>query len=129
MNNLNTRLKELSGTAVTETEMNRILRELPSPGTGPLSGDGPTAFKAKLDQGMHMTQRGIARMRYLRGQGFQGDVNAAAEAMPLDAVPKVIQQRGDAIQKMLEQSNPGAAPDALRRATKQQLAKEFGMDV
>ena len=126
MNNLNTRLKELSGTAVTATEMERILRELPSPGTGPFSGDGPTAFKAKLEQGMRLAKLGIARTRYLRANNFNGDVNAAATAVPLDEMPRIIQQRGDQIQKMLEHSNPGATPDAIKIHVRRALVAEFG---
>jgi hypothetical protein len=129
MNNLNTRLKELSGTAVTESEMNRILRELPSPGTGPFSGDGPTAFKAKLDQGMRLAKMGIARQRYLRANNFSGDVNAAANSIPLEEMPKVIQRRGDAIQKIIEETNPGAPPDAIKASVRQQLVKEFGESI
>jgi hypothetical protein len=129
MNNLNTRLKELSGTAVTESEMNRILRELPSPGTGPFSGDGPTAFKAKLDQGMRLAKMGIARQRYLRANNFSGDVNAAANSIPLEEMPRVIQRRGDAIQKIIEETNPGAPPDAIKASVRQQLVKEFGESI
>lgn len=127
MNNLNTRLKELSGTAVTETEMVRILRELPSPGTGPLSGDGPTAFKAKLEQGMRLTKMGIARTRYLRATGFAGDVNKMAATVPLDDMPRLIDRRGAEILQKMREDNPGVPDQQLMPAALHQTAKEFGI--
>lgn len=132
MNNLNTRLKELSGTAVTATEMERILRELPNPGTGALSGDDPVTFKAKLDNSIRLAKMAIARFRYVRRQGFTGSLEEMQKEfgkVSLDAMPKVIQQRGDQIQKLIEQSNPGANPDVIKASVKEALGREFGIGV
>jgi hypothetical protein len=127
MNNLNTRLKELSGTAVTESEMNRILRELPSPGTGPFSGDGPTAFKAKLDQGMRLAKMGIARQRYLRANGFSGDLTSAARTVPLDDMPKIIDRRGAEILQKMREENPGVGDGVLLPKALEATRQEFGI--
>ena len=127
MNNLNTRLKELSGTAVTESEMQRILRELPSPGTGPFSGDGPTAFKAKLDQGMRLAKMGIARQRYLRANGFSGDLTSAARTIPLDDMPKIIDRRGAEILQKMRQDNPGIDDGILMPRALEATRAEFGI--
>lgn len=126
---LNTRLKELAGTAVTESEMKRILREIPNPGTGVMDGDDPITFKAKMDQTIKMANLGIARMYYMRKNGFGGDVNEAEKAMPLDAVPKKMDEIGTEKFRKLKSEHPKIPDAQLFEIAKRETAKEFGLDI
>lgn len=123
--NLNTVLKQLSGTAVTENEMKRQLEVQPNAGTGVADGDSPTEFATKVRGQMAFAQSAIARARWLRKQGFTG---APWEAgVPVEAMPSLIKKRGDELLEQYQQQNPKADPSALKSAVKRDLKQEFGI--
>lgn len=133
MNNVNTRLKELSGTAVTESEMNRIMRELPDPGTGPFSGDSPPTFKAKMDNGIRLSSLAVARFNYLRANGFAVPTPAQLKdpnfvfPIGVDDMPGIIQKRGDQLQQEILKANPKSEKAVIEQAVGERLKQEFGI--
>ena len=123
--NLNTVLKQLSGTAVTENEMKRQLETQPNAGTGIADGDSPTEFATKVRGQMAFAQSAIARARWLRNQGFTG---APWEAgVPIEAMPSLIKKRGDELYQQYQQANPKADPQTLKGAVQRNLKQEFGI--
>ncbi len=128
----NTTLKNLSGTAVTENEMQRQMRDLPNPGTGIFDGDAPTEFEAKLNRSFDFARSAIARSRWLRSQGFTGKPWEAKNPftggkLAVEDMPGIINKRGTELEQQLQQQNPQADPGAIKGAVKQQLNKEFGI--
>ena len=123
--NLNRVLKDLSGTAVTENEMERQLRDQPNPGLGITDGDAPSAFEAKLQAKVAWAHSVVARARYLRSQGFTGKPWEAG--IKVEDMPGIINNRGSEIEQQLRQNNPNADPMQLREAVKRQVKKEFGI--
>lgn len=125
----NATLKELSGTAVSQQEFDRIKAQMPNPGTGMvngvLDGDGPTQFKAKMQAATMSMKLALARSNYLAGQGFKGDANSASAAMPLDSMPSVIQRRTQQLQQGLQQQ--GVKPEDIPGMVQHQLKKDFGI--
>lgn len=123
--NLNRVLKDLSGTAVTENEMQRQLLDLPNPGKGIADGDSPPDFEAKLKGAITFQRSAIARARYLRSQGFTGKPWEAGLA--LEDIPALIDKRGSEIEQQLRQANPDADPMSIQKATRSAIKQEFGI--
>lgn len=123
--NLNRVLKDLSGTAVTENEMERQLLDLPNPGQGITDGDSPPDFEAKLKGAIAFQHSAIARARFLRSQGFTGKPWEAGIAV--EDMPNIVNQRGAEIESQLRQQNPKADPMQLQKAVKAQIKQEFGI--
>lgn len=127
--NLNKYLKDMSGTAVTESEMQRILRNQPNPGTGLMDGDDPVSFKAKMDAVIKSSRMAAARYNYLRENGFKGDVNAMSQQVPLEQMPQIIDQEGAKILQRMKADNP-TVPDAeLLPKAQAETAKRFGLAI
>lgn len=123
--NLNRVLKDLSGTAVTENEMQRQLLDLPNPGKGVFDGDSPAEFEAKLKGALSFQHSAIARARWLRSKGFTGKPWEAGVAV--EDMPNIINQRGAEIRQQLEQANPGADPMKLEQEVTRNIKQEFGI--
>lgn len=123
--NLNKVLKEVSGTAVTENEMQRMLHELPNAGTGVMDGDDPVTFKAKLDRSVEAGAMAIARARYLRTQGFKGKPWEAG--IEIEQMRGIINDRARQIEGALRKQNPSIDKSSLDRAVDMQVKKEFGI--
>jgi hypothetical protein len=123
--NLNRVLKDLSGTAVTENEMQRQLLDLPNPGKGIGDGDSPTEFDAKLKNSIAFQTSAIARARWLRTKGFTGKPWEAG--VSIEDMPAIINQRGAEIEDQFKQSHPNATPMQLQQATTRQIKQEFGI--
>lgn len=123
--NLNRILKDLSGTAVTENEMQRQLLDQPNPGQGIFDGDSPPEFAAKLKGAMAFTHSAVARSRYLRTKGFTGKPWESGVAV--EDMPGIINQRGQELEQQLRQSNPQADPMQLQDAVKNRIKQEFGI--
>lgn len=87
MNNLNRTLQELSGAAVTPQEGNRIKQELPS------MNDGPTAFKAKMDNAIQLQRAAIARQQYFLQNGIPLN-EAIARQFPLEQFIENVASQG-----------------------------------
>lgn len=123
--NLNRILKDLSGTAVTENEMQRQLLDQPNPGQGITDGDGPQEFEAKLKGQIAFAHSAVARSRYLRSKGFTGKPWEAGVAV--EDMPNIINQRGQELEQQLRQANPKANPMQLQEAVKTRIKQEFGI--
>jgi len=122
---LNRVLKDLSGTAVTENEMQRQLRDMPNPGLGVMDGDSPTEFASKLKGTMDFAKSAVARARYLRANGFQGKPWEAG--LDVGDMPKIINQRGSEIEQQLKQQNPKIDPGRLNTEVDKRIKQEFGI--
>lgn len=123
--NLNRVLKDLSGTAVTENEMQRQLLDLPNPGKGVFDGDSPAEFEAKLKGALSFQHSAIARARWLRSKGFTGKPWEAGVAV--EDMPNIINQRGAEIRQQLQQSNPNIDPMKLEQEIDRNIKQEFGI--
>lgn len=123
--NLNRVLKDLSGTAVTENEMQRQLLDLPNPGQGVFDGDAPAEFEAKLKGSLAFAQSAIARARFLRNKGFAG--KPWESGINVEDMPAVINQRGQEIEQEFRQQHPNASPMQLQQATTRKIKQEFGI--
>jgi len=115
-------VKDMSGVAVAEAEYNRLAQTLPNPGSGVLDAMGPTQFKSVMDDVVGRTKMAVARMNYLRSQGFSGKPWDAG--IELDDMKGIVDRR--AVE--LEQSLQGkVAPDQMRSVVSKQLKQEFGI--
>lgn len=114
-------LKDLSGLAITEAEMKRAEGWIPNTGTGLFDGDSPTQFKSKSDRFEDFTKKALAKYQYINKHGLDVD------AVDVDAMPKIMQRRGDDIAKKYE--SQGLKGPALTNAVKGTLAEEFGLGV
>jgi hypothetical protein len=122
---LNKKLKELSGTAVTPQEAERQLIVLPNAGQGIGDGDSPAEFEAKLNASIAWQKSAFARQNYLRNQGFQGKPWEAGVAV--EDMPQIINQRGQQLRQQLQQQFPKASPMQLDQTVTKKIKKEFGI--
>jgi hypothetical protein len=124
ISNLTQGIKDATGAAMGIQEEARIRAGLPDP-----EKDGPTAFEAKFKGAAREYGLTIARTQYLRRNGFQGDGNAAAMALPIGQFSQMIQQRTNQLQQQILQQNPQADPAQIQQAVKQGLQAEFGLGI
>jgi hypothetical protein len=118
---LNDYIKRVTGAAMSEAEAERLTRGIPNPGQGIFDGDGPTEFKAKLDDVLRQTKMSIARYTYIKKRGMAiGDI-------PLDKMPGMINQRGKDLEQQYKQVAPNATPEQIAGKVRDTLANEFGL--
>lgn len=125
--NLNRYIKEITGAAMGVEEAKRIISSMPN------MEDAPTQFKAKLDATVRASQLALARQRFLRtnglnGQPWQGTPEDAAREMPLERFGGVI---GNDTQKLLQQlksQHPNAAPEQINGAVRAIIRQKYGID-
>ena len=125
VNNLSTILKEVSGTAVTPQEYERIKNDQPNAGTGIFDGDDPVTLEAKLNNSIRLQRQAIARYNFMRSKGLNFDRNSLDQFLSLDDVPAAIDQRGAEIEGRLRKS--GADPNTIDQQVRRQLKQEFGI--
>lgn len=123
--NINQAIKDNSGATVTDQELRRNLIELPNAGSGVFDGDDPVTFKAKVDRAHEVLTLGIARTRYLRENGFRGDVNAMSTQLSLDDMRARINARAAQIEAELKQANPDVPKQMLDDAVNARVKQEF----
>lgn len=127
----NQMLKELSGTAVSAQEFERIKAQLPNPGTGfangIIDGDSPSVFQSKLKEAKRAVGLAMARANYMANTGFRGDKETLAALAPLDAMPGIIQRRTEQLQQ--QELQKGTPPERLRDTVAEQLRKDFGIGI
>lgn len=126
--NLNRYIKEITGAAMGVEEAKRIISSMPN------MDDSPTQFKAKLDATVRSAQLAIARQRFLRtngldGQPWNGTPEDAARRMPIDNFQKIIDRTGDEMERQFKQANPQADPKAIQAAVREALRYRFGMNI
>lgn len=114
-------LKNLSGQAVTPGEAKRAEAWIPNAGTGMFDGDSPTELSSKLDRFTDFTNKAVARLHYAAKNGLSVD------KVPLEDMPKVMNERGIAIKSQLIQSRPGLSDEQADTMTRDLLAREFGL--
>lgn len=116
LENVNLTIKQLTGSAMGEAEANRIIGTLPSP------DDSPSEFQAKLDGAEEQTKMALARFTYIkRNKGMSIDQIA------LDSVPKLINDRGAALEAETKRKFPNMKADEIGRIVRRNLAQEFGL--
>lgn len=116
--NLNRTLNELSGAAVNEHEAKRLLNELPDP-----DGDGPVAFKRKLDNSVAAQRAAIARLHYADANGL----DPLASGFELDDMETVIDAQGKVTEQEVRAEMPDASEREIRIETGLRLARMFGL--
>lgn len=126
--NLNRYIKEITGAAMGVDEAKRIIASMPS------ASDGPAAFQAKLKGVVKATELAVARYRFLRKEGFegqpwQGTGHDAERAMPVDSFKKIIDRAGDQYEQQFRQANPQGDPKAIQAAVREALKYRFGMSI
>ena len=118
VNNLNQTIKDLTGAAMGIQEADRIIAGAPNAGTGVFDGDSPSNFEAKLNNQIQQVQYALARKQYSLNKGLRW------EAIPLEKMPEIVNQRGKEIAKTynLDPNKPADLTTIQR-----QLAAEFGI--
>lgn len=114
---LNKMLNELSGAAVTEHEMKRLKQGSPS-------GDefSPAEFESKFRATVKGTTRAIMRANWALKNGIGvKSVKELSEAMPLESIDAVYEQRANEIWQEMG-GEPEMKAEAIRKAN-----KEFGL--
>jgi hypothetical protein len=113
LNNINTYLKEASGAAVTPQEEGRLRGAVPN------ENDSPTVFNEKMVRFVKTTTRAQARAFHAMRNGLD------IAALPLDAMDKVIEDRGNALEAQFKKQ--GMSQEAAEATALTQVKREFGM--
>lgn len=136
---VSTLLKELSGAAVTQQELDRALLAEPNAGSGGwldvFAADGPPKFKAKLEASIQFSRKAIARANYLRNaKGFSAEQIAEASkngtlsrAMGLNDVDVEYRRMSNELRDKFKAENPKSSDDQIRERVKTQLKGVFGI--
>jgi hypothetical protein len=120
LNNLSQTIKALTGASMGIQEAARIEAGLPSAGQGIFDGDSPTEFQAKLNNTMRELRLVEARNAYILRKGL------SFKDIPLDNVPKLINDRATELAKQYQVDLKKATPTQMN-AIKRQLSVEFGI--
>lgn len=120
LNNLSQTIKALTGASMGVQEAARIEAGLPSAGQGIFDGDSPTEFQAKLNNTMRELRLVEARNTYMLRKGL------SFKDIPLDNVPKLINDRAAELAKQYQVDLKKATPTQMN-AIKRQLSVEFGI--
>ncbi len=123
LSNVNRTIKELTGQAMSISEAERIMGELPSIGTGWFDGDSPAQFEAKLKNVVRRTRQAIVRYNYAKMKGL----NPAQTGIDLSSVDSLIETRGSELESQYKQKYPGAAPADIDAMVASQIKREFGL--
>lgn len=126
--NMNRYIKEITGAAMSEVEAQRIRKAIPDP-----QNDGPTAFKAKMEAAVKQGQLAIARMRFLRQNGFNGQpwggtAEDAARMLPLDRMNTMIRADTSKLLQQLKAQNPSVPEDQIRGNVRNIIRARYGLD-
>lgn len=126
--NLNQHILDFTGAAMGRDEVPRLM------GAVPTMSDGPTAFMAKLEGVVRQKELAIARYRYLRQNGFNGqpwdgNVETAARNLPLDRMKGIILDDSKRTFQQIRQQFPDADENQIRGATRAAIRQRYGMDI
>lgn len=120
------RMKSMAGSAVTPSEMARQLTYLPNVGDSPFDGDSPTQLYRKATRLDDFYTKVNARLSYIRANGMELNERTLAQT-PLDKMPTIIKNRGNALAAEFKRQNPQASDADIRREVSAKLAQEFGV--
>ena len=128
VDNLNRYIKEITGAAMGVEEAKRIISAMPN------MDDGPTAFMAKAKAAQRAAELAVARTRYLRqygfnGQPWNGDREVAARAVPLERMKGIILEDGKQVRQQIKQQFPEAGDDQINGAVRAHIRSKYGMDI
>lgn len=128
VDNLNRYIKEITGAAMGVEEAKRIISAMPN------MDDGPTAFMAKAKAAQRAAELAVARTRYLRANGFNGqpwtgDKEQAARAVPLERMKGIILEDGKQVHQQIKQQFPQASDDQISGAVRAHIRSKYGMDI
>ena len=115
---LNDYVKEITGAAMSAGEAERIRKAIID-----VEKDGPTEFKAKLDQGVRLTQLALIRHAYTRKSGKPW----SESGITLDQMERLVEDRTRALRDEAKRVNPSASPDRVNDAVGRKLKEEFGI--
>ncbi len=127
LSNINHTIKEITGAAMSNAEAQRIRLTEADAGTGIFDGDGPTGFKAKLDNAQYTVNLARARMAYLLQNGidYETEGGNAFNGVSLDQMPELIDMRGAALEQQYIQN--GMDPVEAEQLVASELRTEFGL--
>jgi hypothetical protein len=132
--NLNLTIKDITGAAMSIPEAQRIMQQVPNPGTGIFDGDDPVTYRAKLSDALDQTRLALARNSWLKRNNPQllnqlaaRKMEGVENVMPLDRMRDVMNERKNQIFQELRQRAPNATPQQLLPFVGQQLKQEFGI--
>jgi len=133
INNINLYIKYITGAQMSYQEADRLRLAAPDPGEGIFGKDGPTKFKAKLDNAIKGAK--LARMRavYIRQKGLSvkevrdGDREDVAFPVSLTQMQSIYDERGEALERQMKKDSPGMDESDIVSAVRAQLKEEFGM--
>ena len=121
--NVNQTIKDITGAAMSVPEAERIMKQVPTAGTGIFDGDSPTEFQAKLKGATDAARNALLRANWARMKGL----NPLKTGVTLEEVPALVERRGAEIEKQVRSANPQADDQAIRQTVRQMLGREFGM--
>jgi len=121
LDTMNNYIKAITGAAMTDSEAKRILGALPAVGEGVFDGDGPTAFKAKLDAAFDKTAAAVARYRYAKQSGKDW------QTIGIEQMKGIVRNRGKQLEQEMIRANPDIDRSALPAEVTARLKQEFGI--
>jgi len=134
VSNFNLLLKEASGTAVTESELRRmVLQEPNAEWNGMFSPpDSPTQFMAKLQSSKADLMKAIARKNFMRNAMNLSDGEIAGllqqgSVIPLDNMKKIMDEQQRGIERRLKIQYPDAKPEEIQPLIRNQMKQVFGI--
>lgn len=127
LENLNEYIRSVTGAVVNANEVPRLMGAMPNPGQGLFDGDDPVTFEAKKNDIIRMLRMGEARLAYIKRNGMSLEDGQGNPVVPLDKMPEIINQRGQAIEAELKAKQPNADSKVIQKAVRRQLGAEFGL--
>ena len=124
LTNLNRTIKEITGTAASPGEAERIRLTLPDAGEGMFDGDDPVSFKSKMDKSIRDLKLAIARQTHHRTRGMSGN---PWDTIGLAEMPLVMSKREIDIKAEIKKANPEAHEGAIRAQVRTMMKQEFGL--
>lgn len=118
---INQHIKQMTGAAMSEPEAQRLVKQMPNPGTNPYNMDSPTEFKTKLTDLRRELMMIQARANYARANNLNWkDIN-------YEQMPAIMNARASQMAQALKSQNPSIPDDELRREVSRRVANEFGI--
>lgn len=115
---LNDYIREITGAAMSAGEAERIRK-----GIIDVEKDSPTQFKAKLDQGIRLTQLALIRYAYTRKSGKPW----SESGISLDQMERLVEEKTRALRDEVRRANPDAKPNQIDATVGRKLKEEFGI--
>lgn len=120
---LNLGIKAVTGASMSVGEIERLRAQFPDP-----ENDGPTQFKAKLEQSIKQMRMARARAVWMMKNGIAYDWKKGEGEPPvdLDQFRIIMDRRAEEIKTVIRQERPDLQESDLDTETARALAKEFG---